>query len=53
MHHQTSHLLAGFMGEPDGQFQSDPNSAMFENGPFTRNLYRRRGGGVKGHSHEI
>jgi len=36
-HHQTSHFLGGFMGEPRGQLKCSANSQEFETVPMTRN----------------
>lgn len=35
-HYHTTHLSAGFMGEPAGQFQAVENSAIFIMGTSTR-----------------
>lgn len=36
--HQISHLLVGFIGDPNLHWNSSENSAKLDNGPMTRNF---------------
>lgn len=36
--HHISHLLVGFIGDPNLHWNSSENSSKFDNGPMTRNF---------------
>ena len=40
--YHTEHLSLGFIFDPTGHFQAAANSGLFDNGPSTRNLPKKR-----------